>query len=113
MSISSFSGGHAAHGNGNERLDVSAGQAVTVRKGVAHAWCNLSTVPVSMLIIFSPGHIEELFRHVANRKSDDPATIAASAERFGTSLVGPVLAKGIYSITSPRPLSGSEATLMT
>ena len=88
--------------NGDERLDVPAGHAVTVYKGVAHAWCNLSNVPVRMLIIFSPGDIEEMFRQVGNRESNDLAAVAACAERFGTVIVGPALGEGIYSIASPR-----------
>src|SRR5713226_7178333 len=46
---------------GDATLDVPAGTAVTVSKGDPHAWCNLTEMPVRMLVIFSPGHIEELF----------------------------------------------------
>jgi len=86
--------------NGNTALDARAGTAVTVSKGVPHAWCNLTDEPVRMLIIFSPGHIEGLFKKVAARKSDDD--IAALAEKFGCLIVGPPLHEGIYSISSPR-----------
>jgi mannose-6-phosphate isomerase-like protein (cupin superfamily) len=48
--------------NGDKRLDAPAGTSVTVNKGVPHAWCNLSLTPLRMLVIFSPGHIEGLFR---------------------------------------------------
>jgi quercetin dioxygenase-like cupin family protein len=40
--------------NGDETLDAPAGTAITVSKGVPHAWCNLSDAPVRMLVIFSP-----------------------------------------------------------
>jgi quercetin dioxygenase-like cupin family protein len=86
--------------NGDTTLDAPAGTAVTVSKGVPHAWCNLTDAPVRMLIIFSPGHIEGLFKKVAARKSDDD--IAAIAEKFGCLIVGPPLHEGIYSISSPR-----------
>jgi mannose-6-phosphate isomerase-like protein (cupin superfamily) len=88
--------------NGNETLDVPAGGSVTVSKGVPHAWCNLSDSPVRMLIIFSPGSIERLFRAVATRESDDMEAIAALANKFGTQFVGPALVDGIYTIASPR-----------
>src|ERR1700738_969034 len=66
---------------GDAALDVPAGTAVTVSQGDPHAWCNLTEMPVRMLVIFSPGHIEELFREVAARKNNDD--IAALADRFG------------------------------
>jgi mannose-6-phosphate isomerase-like protein (cupin superfamily) len=91
---------HIVHGD--ERLDVPAGAAVTVKKGVPHAWCNLADTPVRMLIVFSPGQIEQMFRQVSTRESDDFATIAASADQFGTVVVGPAIAEGIYSVASPR-----------
>ena len=61
--------------NGDKTLDAPAGTAVTVRKGVPHAWCNLSETPVRMLLVFSPGHIERLFKEVATRQRDDIAAI--------------------------------------
>jgi mannose-6-phosphate isomerase-like protein (cupin superfamily) len=64
--------------NGETTLDARAGTAVTVSKGTPHAWCNLSDTPVRMLIIFSPGYIEGLFRETVARKSDDE--IAAIAD---------------------------------
>jgi hypothetical protein len=55
-----------------------------------------------MPVIFSPGHIEELFREVAARKSNNNDDIAALAERFGCLIVGPPLREDIYTIGSPR-----------
>ena len=37
---------------GDITLDVRAGTAVTVSKGEPHAWCNLTEMPVRMLVIF-------------------------------------------------------------
>jgi mannose-6-phosphate isomerase-like protein (cupin superfamily) len=85
---------------GDTTLDVPAGTAVTVSKGHPHAWCNLTDAVVRMLVIFSPGHIEGLFKEVAARKSDDD--IATIANRFGCLIVGPALHEGIYSVSSPR-----------
>jgi hypothetical protein len=53
-----------------------------------------------MLVIFSPGHVEGLFREVAARKSDDD--IAAIADKFGCLIVGPPLRDDINAINWPR-----------
>jgi hypothetical protein len=47
-----------------------------------------------MLIIFSPGHIEGLFREITTRKSGDD--IAALSDKFGCLIVGPPLHEGTY-----------------
>lgn len=88
--------------HGDKTLDAPAGTAVTVRKGVPHAWCNLSETPLRMLLVFSPGHIERLFREVAARENDD---IAAILDKFGCLIVGPALFEGVYSISSPRDMT--------
>jgi len=85
--------------NGDERFNAPAGTTVTIRKGVPHAWCNVMDVPLRVLVVFSPGHIEDLFRAVAARESDD---IAALAAKHGTLLVGPPLLEGVHRISSPR-----------
>jgi quercetin dioxygenase-like cupin family protein len=85
---------------GDATLDVPAGTAITVSRGDPHAWCNLRAMPVRMLVIFSPGHIEGLFREIAARKRDDD--IEAIAEKFGCLVVGPPLREGINTISSPR-----------
>ena len=85
--------------SGDQRFDAPAGTTVTVGKGVPHAWCNLMDIPLRMLIVFSPGNIEDLFKATAARESDD---IAALAAKYGTLLVGPPLLEEIHTITSPR-----------
>lgn len=85
--------------NGSQRFDAPAGTTVTVNKGVAHAWCNLQDTPLRMLVIFSPGDIESLFRAVAARETDD---IAALAAKYGTLFVGPPLLEGIHTAISSR-----------
>ena len=88
--------------SGDQRFDAPAGTAVTIGKGVPHAWCNLTNTPLRMLVIFSPGNIEGLFKATAARESDD---IAALAARYGTLLIGPPLLEEIHTITSPRTQS--------
>jgi mannose-6-phosphate isomerase-like protein (cupin superfamily) len=85
--------------NGDKRFDAPAGTTVTIKKGVPHAWCNLMGAPLRMLVVFSPGNIEDLFKATAARESDDIATLAA---KYGTLLVGPPLLEEIHTVTSPR-----------
>jgi mannose-6-phosphate isomerase-like protein (cupin superfamily)/uncharacterized protein YjiS (DUF1127 family) len=86
--------------NGDRRWDASAGTSVTVRRGVPHAWCNPSDTPLRMLVVFSPGHIEGLFRATAG--VDDVDRITAIAARYGTKLVGPPLRGTAHSIHPPQ-----------
>jgi mannose-6-phosphate isomerase-like protein (cupin superfamily) len=86
---------------GHKTLDAVAGTAVTVGKGVPHAWCNLADTPLRILVVLSPGHIEGLFKAAAARQSDDE--LPPLAEKYGVEIIGPALHEGIYSIASPRP----------
>lgn len=82
--------------------DEPAGTAITVKRGVPHAWANMTDAPVRFPIIFSPGRIEDMFRqNIA--ATDDPVAAAANAERYGTVLVGPPIADGLYTFANPRP----------
>jgi hypothetical protein len=73
--------------------------AVTVGKGVPHAWCNLSDAPVRILVIFTPGRIEGLFRAAPECKKSD---LEVLARKYGTKFVGPALREKLYTIMSPR-----------
>jgi hypothetical protein len=86
--------------NGDKTMNVTAGSAVTVRKGVPHAWCNMADSLHRMLAIFTPGHIEGLFQAVAWRQEHDD--VGAIANAYRTRIVGPPLPEGLYTITSPR-----------
>jgi mannose-6-phosphate isomerase-like protein (cupin superfamily) len=86
--------------NGDRRWDAPAGTSVTVKRGVPHAWCNPSDTPLHMLVVFSPGHIDGLFRAAAG--IDDVDKITAIAARYGTQLIGPPLRETAHSIYSPR-----------
>ena len=89
---------------GNRRWDAAAGSCVSVGRGEAHAWSNPSETPLRMLVVFSPGHIEGLFRAAAG--VDDVDRISAIAARYGTQLAGPPLQGTAHSIYSPRKYSG-------
>ena len=85
---------------GDRRGDAPAGTSVTVKRGVPHAWCNPSEMPLHMLVVFSPGRIDGLFKAVAG--VDDVDKITAIAARYGTQLIGPPLQETVRSIYSPR-----------
>jgi len=85
---------------GNRRWDATAGSSAIARRGEPHAWCNPSDMPLRMLVVFSPGHIDALFRTAAG--VDDVHEIEAIAARYGTQLIGPPLHERVHSIYSPR-----------
>jgi mannose-6-phosphate isomerase-like protein (cupin superfamily) len=74
--------------SGDETFDAAAGTAVTLRKGVPHAWCNLSDSPLRILGIAVPGGCEETLRLIAKGGNID---IMAISEKFGIRVVGPML----------------------
>src|SRR5262249_33606185 len=85
--------------SGDQRFDAPAGTAVTIGKGVPHAWCNLTNTSLRMLVIFSPGNIEDLFRATGGC---EPAGTAALAAGYAPLLVAPPLLEEIHTIISPR-----------
>ena len=93
--------GAAFIANGDRRAEVAAGSSISVSRGVPHAWCNPSEdTAVRMLVIFSPGGLEELFRKHAKTAPDD---MTALANKFGTRITGPAPFDKLYTMLSPRP----------
>lgn len=93
-------GGKAIIANGDSRAEVGAGASVTIGKGVHHAWCNPSEdTSLHMLVLFTPGGLEELFRRNAGT---EPADMIALADKFGTRITGPALFDDLHTISSPR-----------
>jgi quercetin dioxygenase-like cupin family protein len=84
---------------GGKKQDFPAGSSVTVGKGVPHAWCNLTDSLVRLIVIFTPGRIEGLFRAVATKTVDD---VEAFASSYGTRIVGPTLHSGLSNYFTPR-----------
>jgi quercetin dioxygenase-like cupin family protein len=85
---------------GGKTQDYPAGTSVTVGKGIPHAWCNLTDVPVRFVAIFTPGRIEAMFRAVAAKSVND---VVAFARSYGTHIVGPTLFPGLRNYFAPRP----------
>jgi CheY-like chemotaxis protein len=79
-------------------LDVPAGATVSLSRGVPHAWCNLSDVPLRVVIVFSPGQIEGMLREVIGWNVDD---VSAILDKFGCLIVGPALIDNTSSSNSP------------
>ena len=52
---------------GDEIQYFPAGTSLTVGKGIPHAWANLTDSLLRFVAIFTPGHIEGMFREVAEK----------------------------------------------
>jgi hypothetical protein len=92
--------GKALVANGESRAEITAGSSITIGKGVPHAWCNPSEdIPLRMLVLLTPGGLEELFRRNAGT---EPADMIALARKFGTRITGPALLDNLHTISSPR-----------
>jgi quercetin dioxygenase-like cupin family protein len=71
---------------GDKVFDSHAGDVVTFRKGIPHAWGNRSSAPLRMAVLACPGGIEAILELIVNAK---PADIPALAETFRVRNVGP------------------------
>ncbi|MBV8216746.1 MAG: cupin domain-containing protein [Verrucomicrobia bacterium] len=71
--------------NGDQAFEATAGAAISLRKGIPHAWCNRSKSPLRLVITNVPGGIEEALRLSANGFD-----VRAVAERFAVRVVGPI-----------------------
>jgi mannose-6-phosphate isomerase-like protein (cupin superfamily) len=80
--------GTARIASGDKTFDAVAGTALTLSKGIPHAWCNPSGSPLRMLVIASPGGIEAILPLIAKGGDID---IMALSEKFGVRNVGPML----------------------
>jgi mannose-6-phosphate isomerase-like protein (cupin superfamily) len=78
--------GTASMVNGDQAFEATAGAAISLRKGVPHAWCNRSNSPLRLVITNVPGGIEEALRLSANG-----VDVRAVAEQFAVRVVGPML----------------------
>ncbi len=70
----------------DEIFDVEPGGVVVVTAGTSHAWKNRTESDVHMLVIFSPGGIENLFSRLAGI---DPQQFEAEAAKYGSLVLGP------------------------
>src|ERR1700739_198156 len=78
--------GTASMVNGDQAFEATAGAAISLRKGIPHAWCNRSNSPLRLVITNVPGGIEESLRLSANG-----VDVRAVAEQFAVRVVGPMI----------------------
>ena len=71
---------------GGKVFDALPGTTIVVPAGAHHAWLNHAPSPVRMLVTFSPGGIEELFKQLHRTSHDKLDMLAAE---YGTHIVGP------------------------
>jgi len=71
---------------GDKTFDCRAGEVVTLRKGIPHAWGNRSSAPLRMAFVVSPGGLEGILSLMAKGA---PTDVPALAERFHIKIVGP------------------------
>jgi mannose-6-phosphate isomerase-like protein (cupin superfamily) len=69
---------------GDEAFEATAGAAISLRKGIPHAWGNRSDTPLRLVVTNVPGGIEEALRLLANG-----VDVGAVAEQFAVRAVGP------------------------
>ena len=72
--------------NGDQAFEATAGAAISLRKGIPHAWCNRSNSPLRLVVTNVPGGIEEALRWSANG-----VDVRAVAEQFAVRVVGPMI----------------------
>ena len=72
--------------SGEQAFEATAGAAISLRKGIPHAWCNRSNSPLRLVVTNVPGGIEEALRLSANG-----VDIGAVAEQFAVRVVGPMI----------------------
>ncbi|MBV8585150.1 MAG: cupin domain-containing protein [Verrucomicrobia bacterium] len=72
--------------NADQAFEATAGAAITLRKGIPHAWCNRSNSPLRLVVTNVPGGIEEALRSSANG-----VDVRAVAEQFAVRVVGPMI----------------------
>ena len=78
--------GRARIACGGAIFDAEAGKAVTLKKGIPHAWGNRSNARLRIAVIAAPGGVEASLRLIAQGGDID---LPALAERFGVRHCGP------------------------
>jgi mannose-6-phosphate isomerase-like protein (cupin superfamily) len=71
---------------GDETFEATAGAAISLRKGIPHAWGNRSDTPLRLVVTNVPGGIEEALQLLANG-----VDVLAVAEQFAIRAVGPMM----------------------
>lgn len=78
--------GTARFALGDKIFDAAAGELLTLKKNIPHAWGNRSASRLRIAVIAYPGGVEEALRVIA---AGNEADIRAIAERVGVQHLGP------------------------
>lgn len=62
---------------GDERVTAPAGACHSIPRGTVHAQANHGTEPATLLVVFSPPHLEELFEKSTEVTADEFQELAA------------------------------------
>ena len=71
---------------GDKVFDSKAGDVVTLRKGIPHAWGNRSSAQLRIAMLCFPGGVEEILNLIPKATLAD---VPALAERFHVRNIGP------------------------
>jgi hypothetical protein len=74
---------------GDKTFDATAGTIVSLARGIPHAWENPTDTPIRLVIMATPGGMEECLRLIAT--SGDQLDLVALADKYGVRLIGPPL----------------------
>lgn len=81
-----------------QRTEAEAGQALFAARGIPHAYEVLGDAPARFLVVATPAGFEDFVAEIARPaekltlpepSEPDPARMAAIAERYGITLMGP------------------------
>lgn len=78
-------GGEIESRVGDERVDAPAGSCHTIPRGTVHAQANRGTEPATLLVAFSPPHLEDLFERSTDLTEEEFGELAAE---YGMEPVG-------------------------
>lgn len=73
---------------GDKIFELAAGSSITLNRGIPHAWCNPSESPLRLLVVATPGGIEEILPIIAKGGDIDLPALAA---KYQVQVVGPGL----------------------
>jgi mannose-6-phosphate isomerase-like protein (cupin superfamily) len=74
---------------GDAIFDAAAGTSITLPRNIPHAWGNASDSPLRMVVICTPGGVEEALRLIAQGGKD--IDFLAIAKKSGVQILGPFL----------------------
>ena len=80
---------------GEDVRDAPAGSFVFAPRGTAHSFVNVTEMPARVLVIFTPGGIEQFFDHFAALPPEavNPGAYVRLGDAIGMDVVGPPIGR--------------------